>query len=87
MQGWYKYASNRPPTPARVTIECMMADRVELHQNAPSTGRTIAMILTPFPVEESVPDDKDISWVVRRLCLNHFWGPSGMRAEHLYKWL
>ena len=36
---------------------------------------------------KSIPEDEEISWAVRRLCLNRSGGPSGMRAEHLRQWM
>ena len=35
----------------------------------------------------SIPEDEEIVWEVRRLCLNPLGRPSGMRAEHLRQWL
>ena len=41
----------------------------------------------PFPVDDSIPVDKDITWEVRRLHLNRSDRPSVIRAEHLRQWL
>ena len=61
----------------------MMAERVELYQHAPSSGKTIPVDVLHFTVEDSVPDDEEISWAVCRLHLNRSRGPLEMRAEHL----
>ena len=41
----------------------------------------------PFLVDDNILEDEEISWAVRRLCLNRSGGPSGMGAEHLRQWL
>ena len=41
----------------------------------------------PFLVDDSIPEDEDITWAVRRLLLNRLGGPSGIQAEHLHQWL
>ena len=71
---WYKYAVNRPPPTSRVTINHMIEDRVELYRHVPSPGQSIPVGITPFPVDNSVLDDKEIAWEVRRLHLNHSGG-------------
>ena len=35
----------------------------------------------------SIPEDEDIDWSVRRICLNRTGGTSQMREEHLRQWL
>ena len=60
--------NNTPPF--RVIIKRMMTERVELYWQAPSMDHTIPVGATPFPVEDSVSKNKEITWEVRRLCLN-----------------
>ena len=38
-------------------------------------------------MDDYILEDEEISWAVRRLCLNCQDGPSGMQAEHLRQWL
>ena len=45
------------------------------------------MRVNSFPVEDSVLENKYISWAVRRLHFNSSRGTSGMRLEHLHRWL
>ena len=40
-----------------------------------------------FLVDDGIPEDKEIAWAVRRICLNCLDGSSGMRAEHLRQWM
>ena len=45
------------------------------------------MEVQPFLVEDSISEEKDIAWAVRRLCLKRLVSLSYMRAEHLLQWL
>ena len=85
MQGWYKEAVDRPPPPARVALATMTMEREELYRYVPLPGETIPVGEPTFPllVDDSIPEDEDIAWTVRRLCLNRSCGPSVMQAEHL----
>ena len=41
----------------------------------------------PFLVDDAIPEDEEIAWKERRLCLNCSGGPLEMREEHLCQWL
>ena len=43
---------------ARVTIERITAERVEIYWHVPLPDQPIPVVVTPFPVEDSVPDEK-----------------------------
>ena len=43
--------------------------------------------MSPSPIDDSVPTDEEVEWVVRRLRGHRLGGPSRMRAEHLREWL
>ena len=77
----------RSPPPVRVTIKHMTVDRVDLYRHIPLPGRPIPVVITPFPVEEYLPGNEDISWAVCRICLNRSRGLSGLQEEHLRTWL
>ena len=53
----------------------------------PPPGWNILVALTPFPVDNSIPKDEEVAWLV---CCHH-WnrsrGLSGMRVEHLWSCL
>ena len=87
MQGWYKDAVDCLPPPARVALITMTAEREELYRHVPSLGDTTPVGDLPFSVDDGIPEDEDIAWAVRRLCLNRSGGPSVLRAEHLRQWL
>ena len=44
------------PPPARFTIEYMTAERFELYLRFPLLGQSIPMALTPFSVDDAVPE-------------------------------
>ena len=67
IKGCYKAAVDRDPPPARVTLERITADRVELNSYVPPPGTNILISVQPFPVDESVPTEDKIEWVVMRL--------------------
>ena len=74
---------DRAPPPARVTLERIAAERVELYSYVPPLGANIPISVEPFPVDDSVPTEYKIEWEVKRLHNQRSRGPSGMRAEHL----
>ena len=45
------------------------------------------MDLTPFLVDEYVPEEEEVAWEVRHLDRNRAGKLPGMRAEHLRSWL
>ena len=67
----------------------MTVEREEIYRHVPSPADPIPMGETTFPffVDDSIPEDEEIDWSVRRLCLNCSGGSSGMRSEHLRQWL
>ena len=78
---------DRYPPPARVTLERITAERVELYSYVPPPGTNITISVQPLPVYDSVPTEDEIELVVTRLRNHCSGGPSGMRAEHLKRWL
>ena len=77
----------RPLPPARVTLERMTKERVEMYRHVPPLGKPISVGITPFPGEYSVPENKDIAWAIHRLRLNRSGGTLVIQAEHLCKWI
>ena len=66
IQGWYKDAVDQPPPLDRVALAKMMAEREELYRHVPSPGYPIPVGEPPFPflVDDSIPEDEDITWAV-----------------------
>ena len=58
---------DRAPLPARVTLERITAERVELYSNVPPPGTNIPISVQPFPVDDAMPTEEKIEWVVTRL--------------------
>ena len=83
----HRDAVDRPLPPARVAISTMMADQVDMYRSVPPPGQTIDVRVQPLPMEDYIPEEKEITWAVHRIRLNRSVGPSGMRAEHLFQWL
>ena len=86
-RGWYKDSAYRLPTLSRVTIDRMLVERVELYRHVPSLGQPTPMGATPLTFEESFPEDKDTTLVLRRLHLNCSGVPPVMQVERLHQWL
>ena len=60
IKGWYKATVDRAPPPARVTLERITAERVELHSYVPPPGTNIPISVQLFPVDDSVPTEDKI---------------------------
>ena len=45
------------------------------------------MALTPLPVDDGIPEEEVVVWVVCCLLRNRAVIPSGMRSEHLRSWM
>ena len=60
IKGWYKAAVDRAPPPARVTLERITAERVELYSYVPPPGKNIPISVQMFPVEDLVPTEDNI---------------------------
>ena len=65
----------------------MMEERLELYMRVPPTGRSILLVLDPFPFEDSIIDYKDVDGEVYQIYLNRYGSPSGMKAEDPWDWL
>ena len=54
MKGRYKAVADCLPTPAQLTTERIMADRVMLYHHVPPLGDNIPIFADTFPVDDSV---------------------------------
>ena len=79
--------ANRPLPPARISLETLTLERVELYAHIPPPGQHITIEVDPFSVDDNIPGEEDISEAVLRLQLYCSEGPSGMRDENLRMWL
>ena len=48
------------PPPARVTIKRMNVETIELYRKFLSLWRIILVLLTPFLVDDSTPEEEDV---------------------------
>ena len=87
IKGWYRDSVNRMPPPAQVTLDWIMAERLDIYCHVPSPGGNIPVSVETFQVEESVPTEDKIEWLVKRLINHRSGGPSGIRVGHLKGWL
>ena len=60
---------------------------MELYSYIPPPGKKIQISVKPFPVDDSVPTEDEIEWAVTQLLNHRSGGLSGMREEHLKRWL
>ena len=84
---WYRTAVDRAPTPVRVTLEPITVNQVELYSYVLPPGANIPIYVEPFPVYNLVPTEDEIEGAVKCLRNHRSRGASGMRDEHLKKWL
>ena len=87
MKGWYWAAVDRVSPPSRVTLKRITADQVELYNYVLTLGANITISVEPLPVDDSVPTEDRIKWVVKQLQNQCSGGTSGMQDEHLKRWL
>ena len=83
LKEWYQAAGDLAPSPARVTIKWITAGQVDLYSYVPPLGANISISVEPSPMDDSVPTEDEIEWVVKRLQNHRSGGASRMQAEHL----
>ena len=83
----YRAAFDCALPPDRVTLKRIMVEQVDLYSYVPPPGTNIPISMEPFQVDESVPTEEEIEWAVKGLRNPHSRGPSGVRANHLKRWL
>ena len=78
---------DRSPPPTWATLERITVERVELYCYVTPTRTKIPISVQPFQVDDLVPTEDELEWLVTQLCNHRSGGLSGMRAEHLKRWL
>ena len=58
-----------------------------MYSYVPPPGVNIPISIRPFQVDALVPEEGEIEWAFKQLCNNRSGGPSGMRVEHIKRWL
>ena len=67
LKGRYQAAVNRAPPPARVTLELITVEWVELYSYVPPRGENTPVSVEPFPMDYLVSTEDEIKWAVKRL--------------------
>ena len=67
VKGWYQAAVDRAPPPAQVTLDRITAKQVDLYSYVPLLGANIPISVEPFPLDDSLPMEDKIRWVVKIL--------------------
>ena len=70
MWGWYRDASNRPSPLARISLETLTVERLDIYAHVLPPGQPIPIEVAPFPVDDNIPAEEDISEVVLQLLLH-----------------
>ena len=86
MQGWYRYAADRPPL-EHMSLETLLTEREELYNHIPTPGRLITIKVAPFFIDNNILVEEDVSKTVMWLRLHRAGGPSVMRDKHLRLWI
>ena len=60
IKGWCNSAVDHALPPARVTLERITAERVELYSYVPPPGKNIPIYVQPFPVDDSVLTEEEV---------------------------
>jgi len=88
LQAWYKHAGDRPQKPSRQDLRTVTEEYQALFtKDHPPPGQAIPVLAGPFHVLDEIPNEEEIATAVRRLRAGKAPGPSGMRTDHLKRWL
>ena len=85
-RGRYRDAANRTQPLARISLETLTSERVEIYNHVLPTGQPNPIEVAPFPVDDNIPEEEEIAKLVLWLKLHRTGGPSGMSSEHLRMW-
>ena len=87
LQGWYRTAEGRAPTPCRETMDKQTKEREELYVKVLPHGDLTPINVEPFPVQDEIPEDAEIREIVGELQNGRAGGASKIRAEDIKSWL
>ena len=82
MKEWYQDTFDPELPPDWINLKRITAERVELYIYVPLPGGNIPVYVEHFLVDDLLPTENEIKWLVKRPQNNRSGGPSGMRAEH-----
>jgi hypothetical protein len=87
LKGWYRAASDTQAKPCRQTMERQTLERVDLYARRDLPGDPLPINVATTEINNNVPSDGELRGVVGELNNGRAAGASGMRAEHVKKWL
>ena len=83
---WYKHRGGRLSRPTLHDLNRVSAEYKKLFASKSSCGDDIPVHISPFPVNDAIPDECEIIQALKRLRKRTAPGPSGMRVEDLLRW-
>ncbi len=87
LKGWYWAASDTQAKPCRQTMKRQTSEWVDLYARRDLPGNPLPINVTPAEINNDLPSDGELRGVVGELTDGRVAGASGMRAEHVKKWL
>ena len=87
MRGCYRDAANRPPPPARISLDNLTEEHVELYAHVLPPEKPIPIKVALLPVDDTISGEEGVAKAATWIQLHLIGGPSGMKAEHLRMWI
>jgi hypothetical protein len=84
--GWYRAFGGSPPKPTIRDLRRTRAEFESLYTVSPPVGDPIPLHVTPFPVKDDVPSEKEIINALHRMRRRRVPGASGIRTEDVIRW-
>ena len=81
--GGYRDTVYHALPPACITLDRIMSDREELYRAVPPSVENIPTSVLPSYIDDSIPTEEEVEWVVQILQGHRLGGPSLMCSEHL----
>ena len=82
MRGWYIAELYHASPPARITLEKITAEHVELYRAIPPPGENIPISRNISHIDDSVTTEEEVEWAVHILRGNRLGGTSRICAEN-----
>jgi hypothetical protein len=86
LRGWYRECGGIPPKPTKSDLRRTRAEFESLYTATPPIGDPIPINVTPYPVNDDIPSEKEIITALHRMRRRRVPGASGIRTEDLIRW-
>lgn len=83
--GWYRAFGGSPPKPTIRDLRRTRAEFESLYTASPPVGDPVPFHVTPFPVKDDVPSEKEIINALHRMRRRRVPGASGIRTEDVIR--